>query len=174
MKKTVRKTSVAAYTGRAASRVPTVKHEHHIHFLSKNTKRKGNRQRLGCTQCPHLEPWEKATVSLIEALKVPDTSANWTVNHEGFTPDELVGMEGVGWLAVRNGEPVEQYSVRKDAQENKDYGSVAKNEAIERMKFALGGMTKPELLKEYPDYGMFKSWTKDRMIETIVAKEMGE
>lgn len=52
-----------------------------------------------------------------------------------------------------------------------EFGDVAIKETKDQIRTALSSMSKPELMEAYPNVGLFKSWTKDKMIEAIIEHE---
>ncbi len=108
---------------------------------------------------------------------------SWKVDNEGRTPDETV-MHSMCTVDSNDGcltDPEidthddalgspEQYAYdpKADAAESRNWGSVAKDEAADRIRKALGVLTKDEIFTDYPNYGLKKSWTKMKMIDVII------
>lgn len=180
-----RRRAVTAYTGRASYRVPTVKH---VHDWQNPMRLKGPRIRWGCLHCPAVDPrWYVLDDMMREAFwgkgvvlgKPVDLDASWTVDDKGFTPDEspyvASGMDGRSTLPQRvpgasfeGNHPDEEITMTPEEIEAEE------NSPRARILAALSSMTKPEILEAYPKYGMFKSWTKDKMIETVISKELAD
>jgi hypothetical protein len=41
----------------------------------------------------------------------------------------------------------------------------------DKLRIVIATMTKPEIMANYPDYSLFKSWSKQQMIDRIIEKE---
>lgn len=189
MKATTRnkRAAVAMYTGRKSAKVATVRHEHDTRLIRKSD----TVLRWGCNTCPIT-----GSMHLIDLTDVPNlahlapqaikngftgTDASWTVDDEGYTPDEkpnvggLYGDETVPRAPGKH-KPVNHVEDDHDApEENPDVlgqepsNFIHADDTAAQMREKLGRMSKSVLMEQYgKKHGMFKSWTKDKMIDTIM------